>query len=61
MREWKLQPLGNQIFAAESTGVSMDTSKQQTSPVIPRRYISGRPDKNQGSRSRKQNQELIHS
>jgi hypothetical protein len=37
----------NQLDAGGTTGVSMDTRKQQTSPRITQRYISGQPDKNQ--------------
>jgi hypothetical protein len=34
LRKWKLRTLGNQIVAAEPTGVSMDTTKQQMPPRI---------------------------
>jgi hypothetical protein len=34
----------NQLVAVETTGMFMDTSKQQTSPRIPQRYTSGRSD-----------------
>jgi hypothetical protein len=47
IREWKLQTLGKQLVAVESTGKSMDTSNQQTFPKISLRCISGRWDKNQ--------------
>jgi hypothetical protein len=40
----------------ELTSVSMDTSNQQIFSWIPLRYISGRSDKNQVSRSSKHNQ-----
>jgi hypothetical protein len=43
--EGKLKTLGKQLVAVESTGVSMDMSKQQISPRIPQRYIYGRPHK----------------
>jgi hypothetical protein len=36
IRKWKLQTLGNKTVASESTDVSMDTTKQQTSPRIPK-------------------------
>jgi hypothetical protein len=42
--EWKLKTLRKQLVAAEPTGVSMDTTKQQTSPWIPLNYISGRAE-----------------
>jgi hypothetical protein len=35
-----------QLVTVKSTGVSMDTSDQQTFPRIPIRYISGSSDKN---------------
>jgi hypothetical protein len=38
--------LGKELFAVESTGVSMDMSIQQTFPRIPLHYMSGRSDKN---------------
>jgi hypothetical protein len=46
----------DELVATESTGVSMDTSNQQIFARISISYTSGRADKNQVSRSRKQNQ-----
>jgi hypothetical protein len=48
----------NQLVTVETTGVSMDTSKQQTSPRIPQCYIIGQPDKNRSSPSREEELEL---